>query len=644
MKKLHLSLLFVCAVLYSNAQWSSNTSENIKAAILPSSDIVTVGTNDGRTYVAYYTPLNGSYYIRVQLLDDDGTRLLGDSGILVSPRNSGSATYVFTACVDTSDNLIIGYQYERGSVLRPLVSKISPKGKLLWGATGIELGFGLSPSVAALSNGDVAIAWNNDTLINYQKITADGSIAWATPKELTNPSGVTRPQVVALTDSSFGIVYQQKSGFFSSNLYEQRFDNEGNPVWAGPVQLSDYITSTFKSYSVLSDADVTYIGYYANPSGENRFDGFVQKVNGDGSLPWGLNGSSFGSYTGGSDPNFFDVNIAYNTGSDRIWAVSTMSDFNQVNYGIAVQKYDVVTGEKLLGDNGKTVFEISASSERQVGDLSICDNGPLFTFYDITNKLYATGLDTSGEFVWNPVKTEIGSTTNEKGRYGFTRVNHNQAVAVWQENKDTADFAYAQNINCDGTTGSVLPVSLTNFAGSIHNRIVSLSWQTKTENNNKGFHVQRSSDGSNFSSISFVATKAQGGNSSGLLEYTTTDQKPFSGNNYYRLMQEDNDGKLTYSNVILVKNAGTFGMRMNNIYPNPSYGVVNIYIESVLNDKVSFIVSDASGKIVKQFHSDIVSGNNNIQMNIASLAAGNYFIKLISKNFYENAVQHFIKH
>ena len=644
MQKIHLSLLLIFTVYFANAQWSSNTSENLKVNAMTSSDIVTVGTSDGRTYVVSYAPFDGSYYLRLQLLDDDGTKLLGDSGVLVSPKYSGTATYVFTACVDTSDNIVIGYQYQRGGVLHTAVSKITPNGKFLWGAWGVKLGDGLSPSVAALSNGDVAVAWNNDNVIDYQKVAPDGTIAWLVPKEITNPAGVTRPQVVTLTDSSFGIVYQQKKGFFSSNLYEQRFDNNGDAMWAEPKRLSEYITSTFHSYSVLSSSDITYIGYYANPANQNNFVGFVQKVNGNGVLPWGINGSSFASYSGTTDPYFFDVNIAFDKASARVWAVSTMSDFNQFHYGIAVQKYDAASGTKLLGDNGKTVFEISASSERQVGDLSLCDNGPIFIFYDITNNLYATGLDTSGNFLWSGIKAAIGSTTNEKSRYGFTQVRHNQAVAVWQENKDTADFAYAQNINCDGTTGVVLPVSLTNFTGSLNNRIVNLAWQTRTENNNEGFQVQRSEDGRNFSTINFVTTKAPNGNSTGLIEYKATDQKPFNGNNYYRLAQEDKDGKLNYSNIIIIKNTGTFSMRMNSVYPNPSHDVVNIYVESLVTDNVNFIVTDATGKIVKRFSAGITNGNNNIQMNIGGLAAGNYFIKLISKNSYENSVQHFIKY
>jgi hypothetical protein len=82
---------------------------------------------------------------------------------------------------------------------------------------------------------------------------------------------------------------------------------------------------------------------------------------------------------------------------------------------------------------------------------------------------------------------------------------------------------------------------------------------------------------------------------------------------------------------------------MNNVYPNPVLNVLNIYIESAITDRVSFVISDAAGKKVYQLNADVRKGNNNFQLNISRLSPGSYFIKLISKNFYDNARQHFIK-
>ena len=550
-------MFLLSSVISVHAQWNSNTLINEKAAFGSSSDIVTAATNDGRTYVVYYTPVNGRYYLIAQLLGADGSRLLGDSGVLISKRTSGTATFVFTVYVDTANNLFVGYQYQKAGAYHILVSKVTQQGKLPWGRLGVDLGEGLSPSVISMPNGETVAAWDNDGVINYQKVGYAGNIVWPESKTITNSSGVTRPQLVLMPGSTFAFVYQQKTGFFSSNLYEQRFNNDGSAIWASPVKLSTYVTSTFHSYSVMSEEDVTYVGYYANPANQNNFVGLVQKVNGDGSLPWGISGSIISSNANNYQ---FDVSIAYSAVPQRVYAVTSISDINQFNYGIAVQKFDAATGKSLLGANAKTVFKISSNSQRVAGNLLLCDNGPLFTFYDITNKLYATGLDTSGNFIWSGNAKEIGSTTNEKGRYNFTGVYQNQAVAVWQENKGDGDFAYAQNIMCDGSTG-LMP-----------------------------------------------STKA------------------------------------VYSNALQTKQNNVTNIRMKNVFPNPVHDVLNVFIESDIADKASISVTDASGKIIKQMNIAIANGSNNIQINIAGISAGNYFIKLSGNKIYQNAIQHFIKY
>ena len=373
MKTIYTTALLFFTVTLANAQWTTNTADNVKVVNQTSTDVVTVGMQTGRTYVVFYTPFNGNYFLRVQLLDDNGNKLWGDTGILLSIRQSGPTTFAFNACVDTSDNLYVGFQYQKAGVQTAIINMISPVGNKFWGVAGVELGPGLAPYPAVLSNGNIAVAWNNNGIINFQKLNAlNGAKAWSPAKIISDsPASVSRPQVVATADSTFGIVYQQTfdSLFSNTHLFEQRFDVNGNAIWASPVQLSQYITSNFNYYSVFSGSNVTYVGYFANPPGQNRFDAFVQKINANGTLPWGLNGSHFADSIPGN-PYQMQINIGNPSGSTRIWAVSTLSDIDQINYGIAVQKFNNDDGSQLLGDSAKIIFPISTNSEKQVGNLS----------------------------------------------------------------------------------------------------------------------------------------------------------------------------------------------------------------------------------------------------------------------------------
>ncbi len=58
-----------------------------------------------------------------------------------------------------------------------------------------------------------------------------------------------------------------------------------------------------------------------------------------------------------------------------------------------------------------------------------------------------------------------------------------------------------------------LPVSFKSFTATKTNGATSLKWTTSTEINNKGFYVQRFYNGQ-WENIMYVATKAEGGNSS----------------------------------------------------------------------------------------------------------------------------------
>src|SRR5437867_4344756 len=134
MKKIFTTVALFCTVTLANAQWTSNTAENLKVANDTSINMVTVGTTDGRTYIAFYTPFQQGYFIRVQFLNDSGIRQFGDTGIIVARRRSDSlsTTFAFNACVDTGHNLIVAFQYEKGGIQRVVIQKITPKGKTLW--------------------------------------------------------------------------------------------------------------------------------------------------------------------------------------------------------------------------------------------------------------------------------------------------------------------------------------------------------------------------------------------------------------------------------------------------------------------------------------------------------------------------------
>ena len=145
---------------------------------------------------------------------------------------------------------------------------------------------------------------------------------------------------------------------------------------------------------------------------------------------------------------------------------------------------------------------------------------------------------------------------------------------------------------------STYPVSFTSFKGEKQGAKNLLTWTTASEQNNKGYELQRSSNGSEFSTIAFVQSKGSNGTSNSALTYNYADEKPLSANNYYRLKQVDFDGKSTLSNIVLIKGIKPTSIVLSSVYPNPAKNQLNVIMSAPANDKVSMVVTDIAGKIV----------------------------------------------
>jgi arylsulfatase B len=98
-------------------------------------------------------------------------------------------------------------------------------------------------------------------------------------------------------------------------------------------------------------------------------------------------------------------------------------------------------------------------------------------------------------------------------------------------------------------TATNLPVELIFLKAQLVHKTTVLNWQTASENNNKSFIIERSTDGLNYAHVGEVKGK---GTTNASQSYTFTDRGPSVNTNYYRLRQTDFNGKETISSVVSV--------------------------------------------------------------------------------------------
>ena len=188
-----------------------------------------------------------------------------------------------------------------------------------------------------------------------------------------------------------------------------------------------------------------------------------------------------------------------------------------------------------------------------------------------------------------------------------------------------------------GAQAAALPVTLSSFtAKPTPDNKVSLGWVTSSEQVNKGFRIERQSGNENgkFEQIGFVGSKAKDGNSQNTLTYNFIDVAPkVSAPSFYRLVQEDLDGKLTYTEVRVVK---LNGQSVSMVFPNPSNGPVNIS-RTADGKKMNIQVIDQSGKIISQVNN---IADANYKLNIQK--SGVYTIKMTYPETGEQSIQRIV--
>lgn len=448
MKKL-LTILLLFTFFYSNGQWTTDTDVNTLVADSEGGDMKAIGASDGKTYVVFWkvvaAPVN--YELRLQILDVDGTQLLGPDGILVSDSLPMSTfTVIWNIEIDSNDNLYIGVTGTGGG--EPAFAfKLDGDGNHVWNPNGVNVGSGYAVTILPLSTGEAIVSWFSTTGQGMmQKYDVSGNSVWGSTQPIENAGNDTVPaNLFEMQNGDFVVVFHSITFGINSNLFAQRYNDSGVLQWGSPTQLSNLGTVFNTSYSGLQDGDVVYMGYKASPG--LRFDSYLQRLDPDGSLPWGINGSDFDIDQSDYE---MDTKIAFTLGSEFIWAICTYTDSNQSQKGEYVQKFDKSSGDRLFTENAKEVYTIG-SENVHAGDLQLKNDSPLFLLKSgIDNGVTPTTLsivylDENGDFVWPEESRPVATFPANKSRIQYTSPVNNQSVAVFIEEKSVEPKIYAQN-------------------------------------------------------------------------------------------------------------------------------------------------------------------------------------------------------
>ena len=177
-------------------------------------------------------------------------------------------------------------------------------------------------------------------------------------------------------------------------------------------------------------------------------------------------------------------------------------------------------------------------------------------------------------------------------------------------------------------SSSVPNLQFLTLAGRLVTAGTELEWTTGREVNNRGFDIERSLDGTRFSTIAFE----EGKNGAPLNQYAYTDRETHklkARSAYYRLRQWDIYGNYQYSNTVVVSLDNSTLYRFV-AYPVPFNRELKIDIHKEDADGLTVQLVAASGaKVYEQRYHIGRKGTIHLK-GLSGLAAGVYYLRVVN--------------
>jgi len=249
-----------------------------------------------------------------------------------------------------------------------------------------------------------------------------------------------------------------------------------------------------------------------------------------------------------------------------------------------------------------------------------------FTIEELDKLAYEVGEDSGEDLVYNnslivnvyPLADFHANTPSEYELYPeeFTITLYDEKNGVWSLELFDIENSKIRLLARQG----VLPVELLAFNGEARKDHNHLTWETGSEVNTKGFHLERSENGLVFEDITFLPAGGR--------IYSFDDNDPIIGENYYRLRIEDIDGSVDYSHIIRLKQEGPFSFKLLN---NPVTQILFIETESTHDTDINVSVIGINGQVLSISDHQVLGGVYKVELDLEYLLSGNYIIKVTEK-------------
>jgi hypothetical protein len=284
---------------------------------------------------------------------------------------------------------------------------------------------------------------------------------------------------------------------------------------------------------------------------------------------------------------------------------------------------------------GQIHSELNVDASR-TADYFIVNASTSTTAYPLILLLYSDNGSIPGQFDSEDEFLEqtdypVQTATQQTNSFDLTGNLRNEGIVIVA--RSTAGCF--ETIMVIGNSNAPLPVKLKSFTAQRNHSEVELKWTTATEQNNRGFELQKLVCAGGWEKVAFVASKADDGNSTFDISYSYNDRNTTRGVTQYRLLQTDLDGQFKYSDVRSVRGESQAARML--VFPNPTNnGNVQVVFDEASGSR-DVSLMDINGRTVKQWKNVT---NNTLQ--IENLVSGMYNLRVINRQTGEQTIEKII--
>jgi len=578
------------------------------------------------------TTSNGNNVIRWDdkwTRNNDAVNTLGTAGTLLDGSGSGLEDINFNATVDfvdaterglaivDSDDFNTASSYEKKSInIAFRTGNNVTVRQQIFEQGGTTRGLNLY-----IRNGSLyAGAWNenaetttayNDDFIHIALATRDESTGnveiFVDSESAASGTGATgtlsAPGNFGIANHSFPNIDAQFSGDIAESIVFNRILNENERT-----RVDSYLALKYSITRVVTGLSEAAEDYRAGD------DGIIWDIDAQGEL---YHNDIFG--IGRDDLSCFEQIKSKSENSDALVTFDNNGSF-------------ATDDSWLISGNDNAVIEAVGNLERPSGiksrlnrEWKVQETGSVGTIrlsYDLSTISGPSGIGTN-----NLNLTRL--MVDDDGNFGNGGTTLISPVAIDGSNDIVTfevDFTSGQYYTLGSEEVDALPVELLSFNAKAQGQTIQLNWSTANETNNSFFTIERSANGSNFSTL---ATVDGAGNSTERLDYAYTDMKPINGFNFYRLKQTDLNGNFEYSSITLVDFVQN-EKESAKVYPNPvNQGEtlhLNYFSNAEQNAQLSLI--NSKGQQFYQKSIRLSDGVNELTLDTSTMRKGIYLLRL----------------